>query len=616
MAKLTREDILKQNEKLAQRTSEEIQAENDAVDEMIAKHEIEEAEENIYNDLMEETRPANMLFGINFYLEFDRLRYLPGNINLPETKKLQKWFDEHAPENIEEYKPTNDEDHTDIEPLLDILIQNEMKIKAKEIVAATQRENFEFLEKAKIKRLSQVIITKEEKAQLKETAQEAEKNSFIDKYMKQAQKITFYNEIPCKLSAHWILSPILRNVKLMKADGFSYIDARVHILHWQDSQTGKNMLSRWGARILGAVMKDEPGNPGELADPDYYKIDKISQTTDASLLNRKILNPESKKREFIEKKGIIETADLLYMEEASVLFTSRGAEYTKNMPEIMITVMEPFGSTSNFWTKKLKETDMETQGRASLYFSTRPIDIKFYESITGLIQRMLFYPREITDALHQDMTNSTLAHMFGKAKDAQIGFTPEEMELINELTKIQNFLKSVNYKIEARNEEELSAYLMGRYNEINNIIDSEIINEKKKTILQTMIRGSLNQAYKLACHSAVMRYSKYIEKQDAEYAMSLLSALFDAWLLFIDKNISDPLPDKIEKKDITKTLKTLLSLPAAKLRGVSRIYLRKILENDFEYSKRRANLYLTRSCEKGIYRKEDREGTEYLFLNE
>jgi hypothetical protein len=443
-----------------------------------------------------------------------------------------------------------------------------------------EREEERIEQELKEELLKKKKVSKEEHRKIKQEAEKAERLYTVDKFVKLAELHSYENTIPAKMIYHYILGQLLKDNAVYDAKGKPK-DSRIHGAWFQDSGSGKGELMRFAYDILdgllyvGGVNTDINGIRFPVGTPIKLKeeedVAQLDSNTSASLLNDWEYDNKKKKYaigdegEPLPKYGVLANKKYLWYEEASPLFDSRGNIYSINMPEIFIKIMEPIGTESHVYYRSLKGYPKRcpTISNASIFLMSRPIEgMVNYVIESGMLQRMLFYYRELADTEREKMDEKVALRSIGTAEDA-VDIQKKISEIKQELIDIQVFVKSRGrIDFDMQNKEEILSYLIDRMKWFKENVKTTSVS--KRHIINDYVSRYPHFLKVLALHMAATRKSNYIEKTDIEYAFNLLKPLYESLVKYIETKVGrdylsnkeraekEVLKNNINKKGIVK----------------------------------------------------------------
>jgi len=180
-----------------------------------------------------------------------------------------------------------------------------------------------------------------------------------------------------RISMHVILGQALKNVYYML--GSREIDIRVHLLLIQAQASGKGAGYGFCETIAQSLGLD---------------FQSVSDATGAGLAGTKEYDPTQKKTVILD--GLLKTADIIGMEEASVLFDYTDEHSKKNLIYLQ-QMMNPLKDASCHIHRRLGGTDIDFDPHGSCLFMSYPPD-KLEDKLlkTGALDRMICVFEEVT----------------------------------------------------------------------------------------------------------------------------------------------------------------------------------------------------------------------------
>ena len=292
-------------------------------------------------------------------------------------------------------------------------------------------------------------------------------------------------------------------------------------------------------------------------------IEKLGRITNAALINNEVPGKDGRPKidkdtgEMMINYGLLFFTDYLILEEARQLI--KPGKDNEEIQEIFMTCAEPIGSSNNIYTKRLKNYNdtIETPSSVSWFATTHPVGkIKNVLANTGLLQRSLFYPRMINDDVRQQMNKLSSLALTTKLDTEK--FDIEFSQLREELDKVVDFASKNTVTFKESEIPEMSSYL---YEKLSWFMGEtgKISKTENRDILQSFVARYRNHLLVLAHHSAVMRYSLYVEKEDIEYAFNMMQEIFKSLLIWIELNVEEEKETREENKDYVSLIHTALT---------------------------------------------------------
>ena len=202
-------------------------------------------------------------------------------------------------------------------------------------------------------------------------------DKLIEDYLDLFNSYSIKNELYGRISLHAILGQAICK-RVYYQMGARRIDTRVHLLLIKPQGTGK------GAGY-GLVLK--------MAKAVGLNFQSLTESTDAGLVGT-LDRDENGNRIILD--GLLKTADMIGMEEASVLFDYTNEFSKKNMTYMQIT-MNALEDSSCFISKKLGPELIEFKPHASFILLTYPPDRLVDKLLkTGFMDRIICIFEEVT----------------------------------------------------------------------------------------------------------------------------------------------------------------------------------------------------------------------------
>jgi hypothetical protein len=426
--------------------------------------------------------------------------------------------------------------------------------------AEYQKREQERLEKqTKQTELASIKTSKTEANKLEKEADEIKKLYALDYFMQCFNRTSFYNEVFGQGLFHVVLGQGLSHKKLSTEDSTD-LDFRIHIILIQDSSSGKGK----GVNFVIRIFNHPKFKKIQDAMEREYRIHKLGRMNPASLINTYKTNKHGQVEKddlgnSIIKYGIIEQNDVIYSEEGRTVL--QGGNDALELQEVFMTATEPIGSKSNLYNKQLTdyETTCETRSSASFIFTSRPFGkMKRTLAESGLIQRFLFFPRDsITKDTMDDMLKASI-FSFKRKKDKS-NFDEDFEKLIDELMKVIRFANKYDIDFSSDNIDELLSFMYEKIQWFSEVIYSSSLTPLNKKIMQGIIRRYKDNFSVIAAHSAAMRFSRNIEKQDLQYAFDYFKLLFENQMEWISANVLEDREAKQEQDIIAKDIQRALA---------------------------------------------------------
>jgi hypothetical protein len=433
-----------------------------------------------------------------------------------------------------------------------------------------------------LKRLKIDVIASEYRAdELKKIEKKAEYNSSIylpSKYMHCYNNEIEKNEVLGKCSLHYILGAFLRDKKIYK-NQFSWLDYRIHLTLIQMSGTGKGLTANFIDRLVKKIkFPILDFKTKQLLDPSKWrKINIITSgvATSQSLINSYVMNRDGikidKEGNKVIVRGSLSTEDFFIYEEGGHLFDDN-PESVK-ITDAFLRAMEPIGSSNNKIDKKLVSYDepLSTTSKSSIFIMTRPFGkIKKSVAGSGFFQRCLFIPIEIdygiVNKMRIDSGINEIDYMSGiKSPLNKINYD----DLVEEFIKVIQFAYNNEIIFNPKHNENIKSFYKTKMKWFNDDMLDNIKSEDVQYIICSLQNRYKDNMFKLAYHSAVMRYSKYVDLEDIQYAFDIMKDLYIEQKNWLTESLDVSYIEKKEKMEFNKILHNLIILDKNNLKNMA-----------------------------------------------
>jgi hypothetical protein len=291
--------------------------------------------------------------------------------------------------------------------------------------------------------------------------------------------------------------------------GSRKIDIRVHLLLIKPQATGK------GAGF--SVCE-------KLADNLGLQFQSLTTSTDAGLVGTKIYDHSQKEEIIVD--GLLKTADIIGMEEASMIFDLASDFSKKNMTLMQIT-MNSLWDSSCIISKKLGTTLIEFKPHASFLLTSYPPD-NLAEKVmkTGFLDRVI--PIFETVSLEQRL--STLKKMTELLNKPQGELNDKEQGVIETLCGIVNFYKKGEHCIEiSENIHQKLLYIIEEF--AMKVLDAS---PKAQEKLEHFVTRLYEILIKLSIHYALFNLRTRVEISDLLYARRIYLPIWKSLIVNIE----------------------------------------------------------------------------------
>lgn len=349
-------------------------------------------------------------------------------------------------------------------------------------------------------------------------------DKLINDYLDVFNTYSINNEMYGRISLHVLIGQALKNVYYTM--GSRVIDLRVHELLIKPQGTGK------GAGY-GFVKR--------MANDVGLNFQSLTESTDAGLVGT--LDKDRETGEMIVVDGLLKTADVVGMEEASVIF-DYSSEFSKKNMTYMQICMNPLRDSSCHITKKLGTEVIDFKPHASFVLLTYPPD-KLVDKLlkTGFIDRVIpiFEDVSLMDRLEVIRLYSGNINAI-KKKDAEEQFKSVSNRLRALVLKYQK--GDIRIKIPS-DVDETVIFWVERF--ATQILDAS---PKAREKLEHFISRLYEIIIKLASHHALLCKRTTLRKKDVGYAGLIYQEIWQNLIVTIESLLIVSTEDRIRRNKI------------------------------------------------------------------
>jgi len=326
----------------------------------------------------------------------------------------------------------------------------------------------------------------------------------IDDYVELFSLNSFKNILYGKISFHVILGQALSEHIYYK-QGAREIDPRVHMLLIKPQGTGKGAGYGFVERMSKSIGLD---------------FQSLTESTDAGLVGT-IENDEI-------VPGLLQSADIIGMEEASVLFDYNTDFSKKNMTYMQIT-MNALKDSSCHISKRLGTETIEFKPHASFVLMSYPPD-KLVDKLlkTGFIDRVIPIFEDVTLLDRLEIISAMLKNINAITKESFNKKFNSLKERINVIVK--TYEKS---RIPITIPEEIHKVSFKIINEFANRVQTASPKAREK--LEHFITRLHETLLKLAIHHAVLERRTVVNTSDMLYARKLYWPIWTNLIISIEE---------------------------------------------------------------------------------
>lgn len=313
----------------------------------------------------------------------------------------------------------------------------------------------------------------------------------------------------------------------------SHLNVRPSLFFIQRSRSGKNQ----GMYFVEEVLKNM-----KKADADINVV-RGGKQNDPTLLDRYAMEAlkggalRVKRNEFgdpVVLQGTLSKTDLFWYPEADFLLNPTSKDNSEAVA-IHLNLLE----TNGEYRKELAQwqglSTITYGGHYSMVALTRPlVNIKKHIVYSGLLQRCIFIPRQLSKQDREEMQKLTAYYMH-ITKEQKQEFDRNFAELIVELKKIQKFASENKIVCSDVDSAMVRTMMFDKINLLNKGLDTQNVTETNKQILEDFLGNYTEIMWIISAQSALVRYSKTIQLQDVEYAFDFLKDCFEMFLPWLEE---------------------------------------------------------------------------------
>jgi len=421
---------------------------------------------------------------------------------------------------------------------------------------------------------------------------------FVKEYINTYSRFQWNTPHIAQATMHLIMGqvPSIKSMKIYKEG--NYLDTRIHINWFQQQATGKGQ----GYNFVGMVC-----------DGIGINMKAVVEFTDAGLVggfkDRKVFDPKVKSYD-IEKvftPGVLHPdygANIVASNEASVLFDSKGTRYRQNSLNYLQIVMNTLGTKDNCLPKDVLGGNENIYSDVSLFMSSyipeRLLDV-FLKS--GYMSRCLTI---INDVKFGDRIKS-MFHASDHFNKKSVSAFENFDDIVNKFNFINQYYKDMPNLKTHPSVITYEKRLVGEI--IEPIKNIEPFHREK---LGEFIDRVQDMCWKVMYHSACLRLSDTIEREDVAYAGNFMMPIWKSFASFIE----DALEKGYFEKRKTNEKESSVIRGIAKLENLTNVdgyvpksEIIKIVAKDTGKSENTVRRWITDCIDTGllndrIYRKE------------
>ena len=350
-------------------------------------------------------------------------------------------------------------------------------------------------------------------------------DKLIQDYLDVFNTYSFKNEMYGRISLHVLLGQALKNVYYRM--GSRVIDIRVHLLLIKPQGTGKGAGYGFVERMAKEIELD---------------FQSLTESTDAGLAG----TTEKDGKKTVIVPGLLQTADIIGMEEASVIFDYTSEFSKKNMTYMQIT-MNPLKDSSCTIAKKLGTELIEFKPHASFLLMSYPPD-KLVDKIlkTGFIDRMIPVFEDVTLvdrlAVIQKMSESINVST-PESFDVEFDFVRKRLRLIMDKFGKDDICITIPEEVHKRMLIVIDEFA-------RQILDAS---PKAREKLEHFISRLYEVILKLAIHHAILCKRTDVDTSDILYARMTYSSIWTNLIISIESLLIISSTERARKHRIIRT---------------------------------------------------------------
>jgi len=353
-------------------------------------------------------------------------------------------------------------------------------------------------------------------------------DKLIETYLEVFNSYSIANELYGRISLHVLLGQALCKHVCYQM-GSRRIDPRVHLLLIKPQGTGKGAGYGFIDKMAKSIGLD---------------FQSLTESTDAGLVG----TLEKDGNETVVVDGLLKTADIIGMEEASVLFDYTNDFSKKNMTYMQIT-MNPLEGSSCKISKKLGTELIEIEPHASFVLLTYPPD-KLVDKLlkTGFIDRVI--------PVFEDVTLEERLMIIEKMSEAISTGIDKKDEIDKKEKLVATSLKHIinMYTTEKRFvlPDEIKKLLIKTMTEdfSMKILDAST---KAKEKLEHFITRLYETLIKLSIHHAILSGREAIDVSDIVYARRLFTPIWNNLIISIESLLIISPQERMRRHRIIRT---------------------------------------------------------------
>ena len=352
-------------------------------------------------------------------------------------------------------------------------------------------------------------------------------DKLINTYLEVFNSYSFKNKLYATISLHVLLGQALCESVCYQM-GSRKIDPRVHLLLIKPQGTGKGAGYDFVDKIAKKIGLD---------------FQSLTESTDAGLVG----TLEHDGNETVIVPGLLQTADVVGMEEASVLFDYSSDFSKKNMTYMQITMNALDGSSCRI-SKKLGTELIDFKPHASFILLTYPPD-KLVDKLlkTGFIDRVIPIFEDVTLADRLEVIRKMSEHIVSYVENEES--KEKEQLVVRSLNHIIN--KYRNRALRIKITDDIKNSFLHTIEEFSmKILDAS---PKAREKLEHFVSRLYETLIKLAIHHAILSGRENIELKDVLYARLTYMPIWKNLIISIESLLIISSQERMRRHRIIRT---------------------------------------------------------------
>jgi len=326
---------------------------------------------------------------------------------------------------------------------------------------------------------------------------------------------------------HLVMGMILKKCRIDR-DG-TKTDPRISVLYIKPTFSGGSA----GFDVVSLIAKKLK-----------FHVNKITDASDAALIGSFEQDKESK--ENVMKRGILDksVSDLVYWGEASIIFQKNLPTHSMKTRNYLQAALNPIDSEESKLEKELKDGKIICEVQCSLLLVTFPPrelddDILY----AGAVQRFCFIPKALNIDDRMENINEDIKRYQKKGVDIK-------EKIIKLITMLLNIKEKYDTGVLFRMNDDATKRFME--------LEMELGQKYKKTDLRIqdhmggILSSTVRKISAISLHAAAIRRDNSINKDDIEYAVSVLKPQLEMIHTYLESRPEHTFHNKQEDEEFNK----------------------------------------------------------------